>query len=281
MMKYFLKNGADINKVDKAKNTALHVAVMQLNDTEPIEILLSSGANVNAKNKNSQSPIHNASYLGKANILDLLLKQKDANILLQDSQGNTPLHLSIMKREMEITKVLLKNMKENTRKTVLITHNGTTPLHVASYVGDLDTCQLLLSETRCEVNTVDNRGMSALHYASLSNSVECVKFLLQHNANPKLNSLSENTPIDLTENQQIKTLLSEAKVEDNSIEETENISIDEKNEVVPVQEIDPVDKYGFSGRHPYVQTQRDLEYNKEEGKIIFLNFVFLVFFLFI
>eukprot|EP01091_Cochliopodium_minus_P009599 TRINITY_DN2392_c0_g1_i1.p1 TRINITY_DN2392_c0_g1~~TRINITY_DN2392_c0_g1_i1.p1 ORF type:complete len:686 (+),score=197.69 TRINITY_DN2392_c0_g1_i1:34-2091(+) len=267
MISFLLKNGAEVNKLDSSKNSPLHLAIIQLNDAECIRVLVNNGANVTIKNKNSYSPIHKAAYLGKEGLLDVLLRSKNSDVHLQDSEGYTALHLSILKKHLSTTKLILKYMQETNKKAVIASHNGSTPLHIASYLGESSIVELLIQITKCDVNTVDNRGMSALHYASLVNSLECVTVLLNHGAHPRLNSLNEHTPLDLANDPHIKKLLNEAKVEvENSIEETENTSIDEKMEIKmeTIVNVDPTDKYGFSGRHPYVQTQRDLEYNKLE-----------------
>ena len=121
--------------MDASKNSPLHIAVIYSNDIETIKLLMESGSSVNQKNKDSHSPIHTAAYLGKEKLVDQLLKAKDANIHLQDSEGYTAIHLSILKRKMAATKAILRYMDEKNTSTVLTSTNGTTPLHIACYLG--------------------------------------------------------------------------------------------------------------------------------------------------
>ena len=120
-------------------------------------------------------------------------------------------------------------------------------------LGEPSIAEMLISITKCSLNTVDNRGFSALHYACLSDNIECVSLLLKLGAHPYINSLNELLPSDLTKNNEIKKIISQVKEEnDLSIDETDNISVEDKN-LTTISEEDEnknlrLDEYGFSGK---------------------------------
>jgi len=58
---------------------------------------------------------------------------------------------------------------------------GSTLLHIAAYVGNLDALKLLIS-LGSSVNSRDNENLSALHKAVLGGHLECVKFLVTSGA---------------------------------------------------------------------------------------------------
>jgi len=78
-----------------------------------------------------------------------------------DAKGQTCLHLSVSRGMLEIIHVLLKrganpNLQDN---------NGFTPLHCAAIEKQLESCKLLLTESKTiNVNTENFENSSVLHY---------------------------------------------------------------------------------------------------------------------
>ncbi|MDE5062959.1 ankyrin repeat domain-containing protein, partial [Wolbachia endosymbiont of Drosophila chauvacae] len=59
--------------------------------------------------------------------------------------------------------------------------NGNTPLHFAAIMGNFDTARVLLKR-KADVNAKNNRGMTALHYATDFDHRDLVEWLLAHGA---------------------------------------------------------------------------------------------------
>jgi ankyrin repeat protein len=66
-----------------------------------------------------------------------------------------------------------------------IEHNsyGRTPLHLATLKNDLKEVEQLLNSNAENINSVDNRGTTALHFAAANDFVELTQFLLEKGAN--------------------------------------------------------------------------------------------------
>ena len=79
----------------------------------------------------------------------------------------------------DVIQILLRNRLTNLNSR---THDGTTPLilaarlNVEGMVGDL-------IEAEADINAMDDKGKSALHWAAAVNNAEATLILLQHGAN--------------------------------------------------------------------------------------------------
>ena len=85
--------------------------------------------------------------------------------------------------------------------------SGMSPLHSACLDSNLQMVDLLLKKG-VNASVKDADEWTPLHVACTQDSLEIVKLLLEHNANPCLLNLDDELPIDLTENEEIKALLS-------------------------------------------------------------------------
>jgi ankyrin repeat protein len=177
MVNFLIKNGADVNAVDKAGNTALMLAAKNGN----ITLLLQNKDKAEAALKDVD-----------VDIVKLLLDNKaDVNVVAKD--GTTALMLAAEVGNTEIVKSLLdKGANANITRTqngeiltdgpndtsVKITR-GTNSLNLAISSGNLETVRLLLPHVSKEVlNTRDNNGMTPLMIAAKSNNTEMVNALL-------------------------------------------------------------------------------------------------------
>lgn len=63
-----------------------------------------------------------------------------------------------------------------------------TSLHLAANVGDISKCELLL-QNNANINAVDDTGLTPLHWATTSQRLECVEYLLKKGANTDIRDL--------------------------------------------------------------------------------------------
>lgn len=77
-----------------------------------------------------------------------------------------------------------------------MSHNqyGWTPLHIASYNGELSKVNLLLKST-AHINTKDNTGCTPLHRAVQSGFITLVETLINKGANANIQNNAGNTPL--------------------------------------------------------------------------------------
>eukprot|EP00055_Hartaetosiga_balthica_P003202 m.6891 g.6891 ORF g.6891 m.6891 type:complete len:707 (-) comp2670_c0_seq1:381-2501(-) len=124
----------------KAGNTKLHTACA-LGDRKATSKLLKSDA-ANSTNSWGRLPIHEACRnVHKKCIQTLLEKQPQLkfNINAQDSLGWTPLHLLAERGTAELVMLLLSHGADAKLKN----KDGETPRHIASRVGNSQTCRIL------------------------------------------------------------------------------------------------------------------------------------------
>ncbi|ESO09480.1 hypothetical protein HELRODRAFT_73827, partial [Helobdella robusta] len=121
-------------------------------------------------------------------MVDLLLK-KGADIVAKDIYGNNLLHTAASYGAEKVVEYLLgdktgnKNF-ENKNFEIdvnLPNNNGWTPLHIAAEKGNEKLCEHLL-QNGAHVDVKSAGGKTALHWASIANSSECVALLLKHSA---------------------------------------------------------------------------------------------------
>ena len=89
--KVLLAAGADVNAIDKDKETALHSAAMQ-GRTGIAKLLLEAGADVNARDDDGFTPLHSAAAWGHVELARMLLAA-GADVNAGDRDKETPLHL--------------------------------------------------------------------------------------------------------------------------------------------------------------------------------------------
>ena len=147
LMKYRIREGADVNAIDSQGHTMLKIACnywrvgdkgkedfdrQQATICEMIRFLLNNGAAVNKLDDAArEAPLHIAARKKMYKVLELLLAQ-GANPNLQDRDGNTALHLAVLpplypygeNETIDIIELLIRGgANVNARN-----HKGKTPL---------------------------------------------------------------------------------------------------------------------------------------------------------
>lgn len=104
MMKLFVHYGADVNQVNQFGETPLTLAAFRGN-REAIEYLISQGAQINVEN-NKYSPLHYASFGGHNDIINYLINN-GANLNAKSPNGSTPLMMAVYEGQIESMQILL------------------------------------------------------------------------------------------------------------------------------------------------------------------------------
>ena len=102
MMRLLLNNGADVNKLDDAREAPLHIAARR-KMYKVIELLLAQGANPNLQGRDGNTALHLAVLCplypyGESETIDIieLLIRGGANVNARNHKGKTPLGLIAM-----------------------------------------------------------------------------------------------------------------------------------------------------------------------------------------
>ena len=69
-----LARGADVNAMDEDEDTALHWAIVGMDDCiDMVQLLIDHGSDVNRKNSDGFTPFHYASFKGDVKVVKMLL----------------------------------------------------------------------------------------------------------------------------------------------------------------------------------------------------------------
>jgi len=191
-VKLFLDYGEDVNLLDKYDNSPLHYACTY-DRINVVKILLQHpNININIKCFKSRiTPFLCAAYNKNIKMMELLL-DKGANINACDSNGASALFNLCKKENKDVFKFLL----DRHINAKIQDKSGMTILHLIAVSGEKDLAPLILQYDPSIIDYQDIYGRTALHYASINNNQEAIKFFLQNNANVKLKDKNNNTPMD-------------------------------------------------------------------------------------
>ena len=195
----------DVNTKGNNDMTPLHWAC-SIGSFPLVQYLISQGAEVNAQDVELNTPIHIATEKGFLQIVEYLASN-GADLTLRNQKGDTPIHIAAMIEDnIQIVQYLIEKKNVN----VNITGNyDMTPLHIACNSGNLPLVKYLISKG-ANINAVDKfQNWTPLHVAVFSNKVEIVKYLVSQGANDIIKDAQGRYPFYLTENDEIKKILSE------------------------------------------------------------------------
>jgi ankyrin repeat protein len=175
----FLLSFQEINTAILCHNgdAALHIAI-QVNNRDIARLLLDHGADVNILNKAKQTPLWIASREGFDTMVELLLEYNaDTKIAASDDGNLTPLCIAMLNGHLFIVRMLLKSGANPN-----IEIDNRTLLFFAVENDDCDLAQLLLTKG-AEIDVVDYAGYTPLLRAVRDQRLNMVELLLNHNAN--------------------------------------------------------------------------------------------------
>ena len=227
-----LEQGVNVNSQKLGTGTTLLHQCCIDDNVSAAKLLLDQFANPNIQDSDMWSPLHVASFLGRPELIKLLI-QFDADSTMLDVDGNLAIdHAHGSVREMlnkfmsdkGLDETRLKEIRKSTRKQMytdvqnmiqqgqdLDRYNsrGVTLLHVASANGYYDTAKLLV-KNNASVNIQDDKGNTSLHCAAKYNECKVVKLLLNNNVNPLKRNFDNDTAMDLAEDDSLRELLQDA-----------------------------------------------------------------------
>jgi len=136
LMRFFLENGADINKINSNGESALVLAAWKGN-LEAVKWLLERGANINAPDR-QWSALHYAAFSGHTEMVDYLI-ERGANINARSTNGSSPLMLAIYEGKDQLARKLIEKGADRTPRNDW----GDGALEWAMRYNHLDVARLL------------------------------------------------------------------------------------------------------------------------------------------
>lgn len=253
-----IKAGADINDVDFDGNTPFLDAVESSGHFTSLKIrlqlILKFGGLATATNHRGQTALHKVAALcnsdsshyalrGVPERIDFLLQESlGLDLHARDNEGMMPIHIAALTSDTNVWKFVQAGAEIEAKADDL-----RTPLHFAANAAQCNAVGILCQwykEKYCTVDQTDETARTALHYASLSGSSECVYYLLKAGADLNIKDHYGLTPLHVAAEHQI---------------DTAKLRKQRKYEKIPYW------KNVISGMHslfPYMDTRKDSLFHK-------------------
>ena len=147
----------------------------QSNDAE-IDFLIAQGYNLHSKDNSGNSAIHKAALANNVEIIKVLLG-KGVPVDELNKKQCTPLLLAITKGNVEAVLFLI----ENFANINVANNEGNTPLLLAIQSHKDYLLNILLQQGQLNIETKNNKGINALHYAVAKGNIYAVDALIKKN----------------------------------------------------------------------------------------------------
>ncbi|XP_041364259.1 ankyrin repeat domain-containing protein 50-like [Gigantopelta aegis] len=189
VVEFLLKSGCSHSAVNNGGQHALTAAIVSRSKIEIIKMLIDAGSDVNLKDtsSNTLAPLHEA-VQHRYKEAAILLIDSGCNINILTSQNETPLYLACAKGTSEIVAHLIQQPNVDLR--------GAKPskvaIHAASSNGHVQIVRMLIN-ARCNLNQLNDGGLTPLQTAIQEDQYPVAKELLKHgcdiNAHAKITRL--------------------------------------------------------------------------------------------
>lgn len=161
----------------KDGSTLMHLASSAYNAQAALGFI-KKGIPIHMPNKEGAKCIHIASIRGHVEVVKAIVA-KGENVDSRTKDGFTPLHLAVKFGKHDLVEALLGLGANLQLKAV---KGGETALHLATLVSDGQECVDLLIRSGAEVDAVDMRHETPLHFACRANNTLAVELLLNDGA---------------------------------------------------------------------------------------------------
>lgn len=223
----------NINASDMEGYTSLHRAIVNNDLNTVTELLKNKNIDINSKlgievsidgwYLGGATPLILASYLGYTDIVNALI-EKGVDVKAKDDvDGCMAIHLAAANGKNEVIDILLDKDASNIND---VDNKGNTPLHWASMKDRADTVELLI-ENGADIEAKDIDNWTALHYAAAFASLQTVEALVDNGADKNSLTKDGNIPVNYAKDETIKTYLSGGKI---GREDTEEVVEEETTE---------------------------------------------------
>lgn len=181
-------------KVTKTGATALHLA-SHIGNKGVMKALVVAGIDVNKLDKSKNTPLHLACAAGHIEAALYLVQQAGADFEIANNDGATPIFVASGSASTNSTAVMIvQTLVQAGADLNRGTKDGSTPLAAASRAGDFEAVECLL-EGGADVNKRDKNGVSPLYLACEEGHLRCSTILLREGAQFERPSADGGTPL--------------------------------------------------------------------------------------
>lgn len=179
-----IESGVDINQKGRCGSPALHVAAY-LGRINIIKVLLAKNANKDILNELDRTPLHKAAQNNQISTIEFLLKNGFADMLnAGDNLGRTALELATREGHIDSVKLLLEYKPA-------IRERGLSPLNTALSDGFDDIAKLLIGYGY-DLSKQDVSYKSPLYITLEKNNYDMARYLLERGANPNIGYVDDS-----------------------------------------------------------------------------------------
>jgi uncharacterized protein len=173
--------------------TSLHYAARH-NHVDVAELLLKAGADVNAREANDITPLLMAISNNNMDVANYLLTH-GGNVNVQDWYGRSPLWEAVNVRNLYMHNATFKNGIDRAPVLELIKALIAAGADVNVRTKETPPFRNHLLEVTGSLEWVDFTGQTPFLTAALAGDVTVMKLLLEHGANPRINTFQGTSPL--------------------------------------------------------------------------------------
>ncbi|XP_063677097.1 ankyrin repeat domain-containing protein 27-like [Bolinopsis microptera] len=159
MLELLLEQGADVNIVDSAGRSALHLACHRSICASSVLLLIAHKANANTGDNLGRTPLHEVCERGHTDILQSMIYQKiNLRVNAEAHNGDTPLHLAARYGYGDIVSLLLDvgasmSIRNNKGETPLSSAHSKYISHILQlFSSELELEQIKKRSVTCNLN---------------------------------------------------------------------------------------------------------------------------------
>lgn len=139
-----------------------------------------NGDDVNAPNANGEIPLMRCCSTNQYEFASYLIKHCNADVNIVDFSTSTPL-MAAIKSTMD-TSDLIHLLIENNANVNSTNSYGETPLMLALGISNFNAMKILLETHKCDLNQIDQKGITVLMRAAQNGNEDAVNLLIQNGA---------------------------------------------------------------------------------------------------
>ena len=207
LIEFFIKMGADIHLKTNDGQNCFHIAARFEHLNLCKTLIDIHNFDVDMTNSMGWTVLHFSAQSGSHDLIDFFVK-KGVNVLLETRAGNNSLHIAASNGHLSLWETLITKYKLDVKMTdndgwtalsfaaengsyELIeffvekkigiyqkTNDGKNCLHIAASKGHFNLCKTLIEKINFNVDMVDNKKWTALHYAAQKGSYELMNYFI-------------------------------------------------------------------------------------------------------
>lgn len=181
----------NINCTDSMGRTALHIASYE-GHVGIVRLLTELGADTAIRDNEGCTALTLAAKAGHDTVINVVLSSGECTVNSRDNNGWTALHHACAGGNLAAVKCLCKHSNADVNA---LTHDGDTPLIIAALHRKKDVALCLIRKFGSNPNSKGKFGKTVMHIACRMGSIELVKALIKHKAQPNTLDHFRNPPI--------------------------------------------------------------------------------------